>query len=272
MIIVLIPSLRRLGARVNKMLNEASFIRGKFGAPGEYFIGKEYISIDQRPPFRYPERMSRYRQSALLAALLFIGAAFAACGPSADQYYPLKLGNVWEYKTSYPDGRSMTDGDQIIRRYESAYYFNNGEVIIRLSSDALISRNGVRILHHPFQPGTRWRDRGIELTITSVGDRIETPAGVFEDTITVVWDTTRKGPVTMSADAFISGPVSPTSPEAPLNFPGMEERRDYPLRRFLSTTVFARNVGPVRYKLDAAEIGQKMRNVLVSDLTSYELR
>ncbi len=217
--------------------------------------------------------MSLLRRITLFALLLASGLIIAGCGPQAEDYYPLKVGNAWEYQTKYPDGRILTDGDQIIKRYENAYYFNNGEIIIRLSGDALINRNGLRILRHPFRPGTQWSDRSITMKITSVGDRIEVPAGVFDKTITVAWEATRKGPVTMSADDFVNGPVPGTPGAGASRNDGLQqERPDYPLRHFISTTVFAKDIGPVRYKLEATEIGKEMRTILVSDLVSYQLR
>ena len=212
------------------------------------------------------------RKAALSILVLAFALGAAGCAADIEDYYPLNLGNEWEYKTSYPDGRILMDGDQITRRRENTYFFNNGEIIIRLSRDALINRNGVRILHHPLKAGTNWRDRGIEMKITAVGQKTEVPAGAFDDTVTVVWEATRKGPVTMSADEFTKGPPQPSSEGESRDGPEAKERPDYPLRRFVSTTIFAKGVGPVRYKLEAAEIGRELRTILTSDLVSYRLR
>lgn len=208
----------------------------------------------------------------MAAALCVLACVLFGCGPSIDDYYPLKVGNKWRYRTTYPDGRVLTDVDQIIRRVEQTYTFNNGEVLIRLGGKALLNRHGLRILRYPLRAGNRWEDRDIRLDILSAGDTVLTPAGEFHETLTTVWKTERRAPLTMSADEFVQGPPPADPALVPPHILEAEENKDYPMRRFVSTTIFAKGVGPVKYILDAAELGKPLRNILISELVSYELR
>ncbi|MCZ7583294.1 MAG: hypothetical protein M5R36_08140 [Deltaproteobacteria bacterium] len=212
----------------------------------------------------------RFRWGGNILMALAVTLVAAGCGPTLEDYYPLQVGNTWTYKTVYPDGRTRTDVDQLFRRVEQTYFFNNGEVLVRLRDMALLNRNGMRVLRYPLKKGTRWEDREIQCEITSKGDRYVLPAGEFADTLTVVWKSARRAPVTMSADAFTRGPRIPDGREPP---PREDEEEDeYPMRTFEATTVYARGVGPIVYKLRAAEEGAELRDILTSELQSFETK
>ncbi|MCB1153129.1 MAG: hypothetical protein H6684_12600 [Deltaproteobacteria bacterium] len=212
----------------------------------------------------------RLGAAALFAVLIAVSAA--GCGPKVEEYYPLELGNLWEYKTTYPDGRSRTDLEQIIRRQERSYYFSNGEVIIKLSRNTLINRNGLQILKAPFEKGREWEDETVSFRITSVGETVEVPAGTFTDTVTVEWTMQRRAPVTLTADEYADSlvPADERRPKPPPEVLKDKPKREMPLRDFKTYMTFAKGIGPIRYRLEAAEEGEPLREILVSDLVEYK--
>jgi len=207
---------------------------------------------------------------------IFFGLVFlSGCGPNLDDYYPLKVGNLWEFNTVYPgdpEGRVRRDSDQINRRVEQTYFFNNGEILVRLKGTAIINRNGMRLLRFPIAAGTKWADRNVFCEITAKDTTVKVPAGQFRETVTVVWRSTRRAPVTMSAQQFSDGPLPPKATDLPPPEAREEDDQEYPLRQFVATTVYAKGVGPVKYVLQAAEMGEPLRTILESELVSYELR
>jgi hypothetical protein len=205
--------------------------------------------------------------SWIVASALAVAAS--GCGPDFTDYYPLQVGNTWQYKTRYPDGRGRIDKDQVIRRVESTYYFNNGEILILLGDQALVNRNGLRVLAHPLSLGHRWEDRDVRFEIVSVGAAVKVPAGEFADTMTVVWKATRRAPITQSGEAFAEGVPPARAEDVPPPILEAEKQKEYPLRDFVTTVVYAKGVGPIAYRLDAALAGEKPENVLISELQSW---
>ncbi|MBZ0270858.1 hypothetical protein K8I61_02390 [bacterium] len=223
--------------------------------------------------------MTRFSRVAIPLFSIFYGLfALPGCGESIDDYYPLAVGHSWTYETRYPDGRTRVDTEQIYRRVEQTYFFNNGETVIRLPGTAIFNRNAMRLLRYPIEPGTVWEDNDITFEIVAKGQSTEVPAGTFDQTVTVQWKSRRAAPVTMTADEFASDPAEMLSGDTKPKEPKPGEEREFPMRDFIARTVFAKGIGPIRYELQAAEVGADagqpappLRPIMESVLLSYHI-
>ncbi len=123
-----------------------------------------------------------------------VSAIFLACGcgPKSVDYYPLKVGNEWTFKTTlFPDENVRIDTELIIKREKETYFFDNEEQMAILAGSTLINRDGYTILKSPLKVGKQWNEMGAQMTITALNAKYEVPAGTFSDTVEVTWEIDR---------------------------------------------------------------------------------
>lgn len=131
-------------------------------------------------------------KAVVLAALVAAGCATTAQGPAAPQrtaedYFPLAVGNRWTYEVDFL-GEKRQHTVELVGQ-ESGFFVDNEGA--RLTIDAYGVRDERRyLLQEPVQQDHAWKNTvSVSATeryrIESVGATCETPAGVFKDCVVV---------------------------------------------------------------------------------------
>jgi hypothetical protein len=108
---------------------------------------------------------------------------------SAAAYYPLEVGNRWEYSLLAPDGKEVEKKGVQILRQEGAYFVDNQGG--RLTHDAFGVRDDKRyLLRDPLEAGKGWTNvvsvSSIEhYKVMSAGEECDAPAGKFQGCVRV---------------------------------------------------------------------------------------
>jgi hypothetical protein len=173
--------------------------------------------------------------SLLCLAVAACAHAPAAPPPSARpaDYFPLAVGNEWVYADRSPqllpaDREARQRVVRILSRDADGYYLDSEKGALRADPDCLHDRLR-RLLCRPFEAGRAWTSvvsvgSTERYEIAAVGERVETPAGVFESCIRVraynragpdaenVLEMTYApgvGPVKLATFAVVKGVVTP---------------------------------------------------------------
>ncbi len=120
---------------------------------------------------------------ALVAACLIAGG----CGNPLDSYFPLAVGNEWQYKTTYSASGTTTEHtDRIVGRKGATYRFADDHKLIRFNV-SIAEDIGVDLIRLPTRKGTHWQTEGVQAEITSDDKTVTVPAGTFERCLEVSW-------------------------------------------------------------------------------------
>lgn len=174
--------------------------------------------------------------AALLAACAGPGQRPAGATPSGasartpGEFYPLAIGNEWTYRDESPGARQGAGSRtvRVLSRTKDGYFKDSERGEVRADADCLHDRNR-RLLCGPIATGTTWTSvvsvsSTEKYEIVGVGEKLETPAGLFEGCVRVratnragpgselVLETTYApgiGPARIETFALVSGKVVP---------------------------------------------------------------
>ena len=143
-----------------------------------------------------PLRSSAFAALALAAALP-LGCARAPARPAAPTspaaYFPLAVGNEWTYADDSPalppDRRGTRRTVKIVGRAPDGFFKDSEGNALRAGPDCVQDRMR-RLLCAPLETGHGWSSVvSVSSTeryeIAAVGERVETPAGAFEQCVRV---------------------------------------------------------------------------------------
>lgn len=135
--------------------------------------------------------------SLVAIAVLACACARAPTAPTGARtqpadYFPLAVGNTWTYVDESPvlgPARGSERTVRIVERTADGYYRDNERGELRADADCLHDRMR-RLLCGPIAAGTRWSSvvsvsSTERFEIAAVDERVETPAGRFEDCVRV---------------------------------------------------------------------------------------
>lgn len=124
----------------------------------------------------------------LLLLILLFSFVLSGCADSVEDYYPLKVGNRWVYKTTNLISHSVTESqDLILKRELETYFFDTEEQVIKIGSGALVNKSGHTILKAPLSKGRSWKGKGNRYSITDKGATYIVPFGQYTDTLEVTF-------------------------------------------------------------------------------------
>jgi len=178
----------------------------------------------------------------LLACITSAGLLFSGCGPGPTDYYPLEVGNRWVFEThSFVDNTVQSNQELIVRREGTTYTFDNGEVVMNVSLNSLVNKDGLVLLRSPVEKGAQWVDMNVKVQITAMNETYTVPAGTFDQTLETTWEMKRADP-------------------------------EDPNKIFTDVTVnrYAKGVGPIYYYYEVIDPDGKKTAIFKSELIKHE--
>lgn len=186
--------------------------------------------------------------------LVLLLVCLTGCGDPLAAYYPLSVTNFWIYDVEAEGGGSRKAMEQVIRRQDDKYTFNNGEVLLYLPNQALMNKQGVTILEKDMSLGHEWIDAEMHFAVTGKNQQVTAPAGTFDKTLEVTWTTKYAGDVEIGPQV------------APQLEPGPNPRV------FIYITTYAKGVGKIREEYITVQPDGTRTVEFVAQLVEYGLR
>jgi hypothetical protein len=151
------------------------------------------------PPMRPSRALLRPVLRAVLLAVLLAGVSGAGCattssagsgsGLRAREFFPLAVGNRWEYRITPAPSDKPTDQVEIVERDDKGYFIDSRGGRLAPRTDGVF--DGERfLLQEPVELGHEWiavpRPNALEkYKIVGVGTTTKVPAGTFDGCVEV---------------------------------------------------------------------------------------